>query len=220
MKKTLILISLAFLAACTSPLEKTYSEETFEQDSKELKAQLDTADLQLLVGSILRLSFEGKDMSSMTYGEILENGKDWKAEQDRLEAEQKALQEKAAREEAERIKRLQNAVMVTCFKKSYMEVDYQDYLTYGFAIENKTDKEIRAIKGVLRFTDLFDDEISTIRFTYDERIAAGATNTWNAQTDYNQFKDEDVTLRNKDLEDLKIVWEPIKVIFEDGSSLE
>lgn len=113
MKKTLILISLAFLAACTSPLEKNYSEETFKQDSKELEAQLDTADLQLLVGSILRLSFEGKDMSSLTYEEILENGKQWKAEQDRIEAEQKALQEKAAREEAERIERLQNAVMVT-----------------------------------------------------------------------------------------------------------
>jgi len=75
MKQTLIFISLAFLAACTSPLEKTYSQVTFEQDSKELKAELDTADLQLLVGSILRLSFEGKDMSTMTYGEILENGK-------------------------------------------------------------------------------------------------------------------------------------------------
>lgn len=220
MKKTLILISLAFLAACTSPLEKSYSEETFEQDTKELEAQLDTADLQLLVGSILRLSFEGKDMSSMTYSEILENGKQWKAEQDRIEAEQKALQEKAAREEAERIERLQNAVMVTCYKKSYVEVDYQDYITYGLAIENKTDKGIRAVKGILRFTDLFDDEISSIRFTYDERIAAGATAKWNAQTDYNQFIDEDVALRNKDLEDMKIVWEPIKIIFEDGSSLE
>lgn len=33
----------------------------------------------------------------------LENGKAWKAEQDRIEAEQKALQEKAAREEADRV---------------------------------------------------------------------------------------------------------------------
>ena len=38
--------------------------------------------------------------------------------------------------------------------------------------------------------------------------------------DYNQFRDEDVRLRNKDIEDLKIVWTPEKILFEDGTSLE
>ncbi|MDA9151726.1 hypothetical protein N9N85_03145, partial [Schleiferiaceae bacterium] len=143
-----------------------------------------------------------------------------KAEQDRIEAEQKALQEKAAREEAERVARLQNAVMVTCFKKGYTEVDYQDYITYGFAIQNKSEQDIRAVKGEIMFTDLFDDEIKTLSFTYDQPIKAGATANWNATTDYNQFMDDDVRLKNKELKDLKIVWKPIKVIFQDGSTLE
>jgi len=141
-------------------------------------------------------------------------------EQERIEAEQKALQAKAAREEAERIARLKDAVMVTCFKKGFQEVNYQEYITYGFAIENKSDKPIRAIKGTLRFTDLFDDEISSIRFTYDDPIGVGEIAKWNAQTDYNQFDSDDSKLKNKDLEDMKVVWEPIKIIFEDGSSLE
>ena len=156
----------------------------------------------------------------MTYGQILENGKAWKAEQDRIEAEQKALQEKAAREEAERLTRLQNTVMVTCFEKGFSEVNYQDYITYKFAIQNKSDQDIRAVKGEIMFTDLFDDEIKTLSFTYDETIDAGATANWNATTDYNQFMNDDVKLRNKDLEDLKIVWKPIKVIFNDGTTLE
>lgn len=32
--------------------------------------------------------------------------------------------------------------------------------------------------------------------------------------------DDDKTLENKDLKDLKVVWEPEKVIFEDGTTLE
>ena len=220
MKKILSIVSLAILASCSSPLEKTYSEDGLEKDAPELKEALDSNDLQLLMGSIFRLTLQGEDLDKMTYKEILDDGRAWKVEQERIEAEQKALQEKAAREEAERVARLQNAVMVTCFKKGFQEVNYQEYLTYGFAIENKSDKAIRAIKGMLRFTDLFDDEISSIRFTYDDPVGVGEIAKWNAQTDYNKFDSDDSKLKNKDLEDLKVVWEPIKIIFEDGSSLE
>ena len=31
---------------------------------------------------------------------------------------------------------------------------------------------------------------------------------------------EDKTLKNKDLKDLKVVWNPEKIIFEDGTTLE
>lgn len=220
MKKALIIFSSILLVACSSPLDKKYSEDTLEEDAKELRNELDSTEAKLLLGSIFRLTMQQEDLSKMTYGEILENGKAWKAEQDRIEAEQKALQEKAAREEAERVARLQNAVMVTCFKKGYTEVDYQDYITYGFAIQNKSEQDIRAVKGEIMFTDLFDDEIKTLSFTYDQPIKAGATSNWNATTDYNQFRDEDVRLRNKNLDDLKIVWKPIKVIFQDGTTLE
>lgn len=220
MKKALIILSSILVVACSSPLDKKYSEDTIKEDAKELRSELDSSDVKLLMGSIFRLTMQQEDLTKMTYGEILENGKAWKAEQDRIEAEQKALQEKAAREEAERVARLQNAVMVTCFKKGYTEVNYQDYITYGFAIQNKSEQDIRAVKGEIMFTDLFDDEIKTLSFTYDQPIKAGATANWNATTDYNQFMDDDVRLKNKELKDLKIVWKPIKVIFQDGSTLE
>ena len=220
MKKALIILSSILVVACSSQLDKKYSEDTIKEDAKELRSELDSSDVKLLMGSIFRLTMQQEDLTKMTYGEILENGKAWKAEQDRIEAEQKALQEKAAREEAERVARLQSAVMVTCFKKGYTEVNYQDYITYGFAIQNKSEQDIRAVKGEIMFTDLFDDEIKTLSFTYDQPIKAGATANWNATTDYNQFMDDDVRLKNKELKDLKIVWKPIKVIFQDGSTLE
>jgi hypothetical protein len=101
-----------------------------------------------------------------------------------------------------------------------MKADYEDYITYKFAIQNKTNKAIRALKGEIVFNDLFDEKISALGFTYDQTIAADETVNWDASTDYNQFKDSDQKLRNKDLKDIKVVWKPEKIIFEDGSTLE
>ena len=213
-------MSSVLMLACSSSLDRMYSEKTFQEDAKELQNELDSSEVKLLIGSIFRLTFAQKDLSKMTYGEILEDGKAWKAEQDLKEAEEKALQEKAASEEASRISRLKNVVIVTCFNKGFIEGDYDDYISYGFAIKNKTTKDIRAIKGSLLFTDLFDEEINTIRLTYDTPIKAGVTANWNATTDYNRFMDKDVSLKNKDLNDLKVIWKPEKVIFMDGTTLE
>ncbi len=221
MKKTLLFISLiGLLWSCSSPLERKFSEETSEKDIKEIKSELDSTELMLLAGSMIRLQMTGEKLEEMTYREILDNGKEWKAEQEKIEAEQKALAEKAKKEEEARIKKLTESVLVSCYSKSFAEYDYQEYITYKFVIQNKSDKGIRAVKGSISFTNLFDDEIKSLSFVYDQPIAAGKEVTWNAQTDYNQFMDDDVALKNKDLKDLKVVWKPEKVIFEDGTTLE
>jgi uncharacterized lipoprotein YmbA len=59
MKKILSIVSLVILASCSSPLEKTYSEDGLEKDAPELKEALDSNDLQLLMGSIFRLTLQG-----------------------------------------------------------------------------------------------------------------------------------------------------------------
>ncbi|WP_298347758.1 hypothetical protein [uncultured Dokdonia sp.] len=221
MTRKLLLFGMTILFfACNSPLEKKFNEETAKEDLKEVKEEIDSTDLKLLAGSMIRLKFQDKNLEDMTYGEILENGKKWKEEQDKIEAEQKALAEKAAKEEAERTKRLNEAVMVSCYEKGFTKYDYEDYITYKFVIKNKSDKKIRAVKGGITFTNLFDDKISSLSFVYDQPIEAGKEITWNATTDYNQFKDEDQALKNKDLKDLKVVWKPEKIIFDDGTTLE
>jgi len=201
-------------------MDKKFNEETAKEDIEAIKGKIDSTELKLLAGSMIRLKFQDKKLEEMTYGEILEDGKKWKAEQEKIEAEQKALAEKAAKEEAERIKKLTEAVIVSCFEKGYTEVDYQDYITYKFVIQNKSDKAIRAVKGGITFTNLFDEEIKSLNFVYDQPIPAGQEVNWNATTDYNQFMDDDQTLKNKDLKDLKVVWKPEKIIFEDGTTLE
>ena len=219
--KQLLLIGItAILFSCSSPMDKKFNEETAKEDIEAIKGKIDSTELQLLAGSMIRLKFQDKELEEMTYGEILDDGKKWKAEQEKIEAEQKALAEKAAKAEAERIKKLSEAVIVSCFEKGYTEVDYQDYITYKFVVQNKSDKAIRAVKGGITFTNLFDEEIKSLNFVYDKPIEAGKEVNWNARTNYNQFMNEDQTLKNKDLKDLKVVWKPEKIIFVDGTTLE
>jgi hypothetical protein len=221
MKKIILVLGLiTLLISCSSPMDKKYNEETAAEDLVAIKSELDSTEMKLLASSMFRLKLQDKKLEGMTYAEILEEGKEWKAKQERKEAEQKALAEKAAKEEAERLKKLTEAVVVSCFEKGFTEYNYEDYITYKFVIKNKSDKDIRAVKGGITFTNLFDEEISSLNFVYDQPIEAGTEVKWNAQTDYNQFKDEDKNLRNKDLKDLKVVWKPEKIIFDDGTTLE
>jgi len=221
MKKLLLLIGItAVLFSCTTPMEKKYNEKTALKDIQLIKEAIDSTEFNLLAGSVFRLKFEDKKLEEMTYAEILEEGKKWRAEQEKIEAEQKALAEKAAKDEAERIKKLTESVIVSCFEKGYSEVDYQDYITYKFVILNKSVKAIRAVKGGITFTNLFDEKIKSLSFVYDKPIEAGEQVNWDATTEYNQFMSEDKTLKNKDLKDLKVVWNPEKILFEDGTTLE
>ena len=81
-------------------------------------------------------------------------------------------------------------------------------------------KKNRTVKGGIIFTNLLDEEIKSLNFIYDQPIKVRKEVTWNATTEYNQFVSEDKTLKNKSLKDIKVVWKPEKVIFEDGIVLE
>jgi len=77
------------LFSCSSTLDKKFNKDTAQEDLKSIKSELDSTYLNLLVSSIIRLKFQDKKLKEMTYAEILEDGKKWKAEQ-------KVLTEKAA----------------------------------------------------------------------------------------------------------------------------
>ena len=220
MKKIFTPLIIMLLLSCSSPLKKKFNEETAKEDIEKLKTKIDSSEIALLAGTMMRLKLQDEKIEEMTYSEILEKGKKWKEEQEKIEAEQRELAAKALKLENERIKRLSESVLVSCFSKGFTKYDYEDYITYKFIIHNKSDKNIRAIKGSITFTNLFDETIKSLNLVYDQPIDAGLEVTYNAQTDYNQFTDSDKALRNKDLKDMKVIWKPEKIIFEDGTTLE
>lgn len=225
MKKNIVLfvvllIIVNFVPSCSSPLDKPYKKDNLEEDVIELKKSLSEDEFEMLKGYIVLKSLNDDKMLGKTYGDLLDEAKKLREELQLKEEEEKKLAEKAKAEEAERIKRLGGALTVSLFEKGFTEHNYQEYITYKVAFENKTDKDIKAFTGKIIFNNLFDKEILTTNLTYDDGVPANSTKNWNGQTDFNQFSDRDRRLKNKDLDDLKVNWIPEKIIFKDGSTLE
>ena len=216
MKQTVaLLIVLFFLVACTSPLDKKFNEQTLKEDIQEIKesGELDSLESQMLAAYLLRGKMRSEDMSKMTYREMV----------DAVKAERKKNEEARIKEEAEeaaRQKRLAGLVSVELIDKGYRTVDYQDFITLNYRIINLSGKAIRAIKGVVEHNDLFDENVYNVRFTFDEEIAPGDSLIWYGTLDYNQFDDDLRMFRSKELNNIKIVWSPEKIMFSDGSTLE
>ena len=53
-----------------------------------------------------------------------------------------------------------------------------------------------------------------------EELKANSIIKEDFHTDFNEFINNDVTLRDKDLKNLKVLWIPEKIIFANGSTLE
>lgn len=215
----LIVISLSAVG-CTSPLDRKYNPNTLESDAELIRDRIDSTEVELLTGTILRYSLENKPLEGKTYRELIEDGKRYRDEQERIQREQGALAEAAKFEEEERIRRLNEALTVSIFEKGYIERDYEDYIIYKFAFQNKSNKDIVGFTGLVTFSDLFDQEISSLTLSYDDGIKANSRVNWTATTDYNQFKKEDQALRSKDLSKIKLIWKPEQILFKDGTKLE
>ena len=222
MKKLFYLLAIIILASCSSPMNNKYSDATFESDLKAIREAnaLDSTEMNLLAMYFVRAKLLNESIDGKSYTQILEEAKIAKQKQEEEERIQRELAEKAKKEEDAKIARLKNALTVTIFDKGYTEYDYQEYITYKFAFENKTDKEITAFTGQIMFTDLFDKEIKSLNLTYDDGVAASSIKNYSATTDYNQFMNEDQLLKSKNLKQIKLVWKPEKVLFADGSTLE
>ncbi len=222
MKKLFYLLAIVILASCSSPMNNTYSDATFESDLKAIREAnaLDSTEMNLLAIYFVRAKLLNESIDGKSYNEILAEAKIAKQKQEEEERIQRELAEKAKKEEEAKIARLKNALTVTIFDKGYSEYDYQEYITYKFAFENKTDKEITAFTGQIMFTDLFDKEIKSLNLTYDDGVAASSIKNYSATTDYNQFMNEDQLLKSKNLKQIKLVWKPEKILFADGSTLE
>lgn len=110
-------------------------------------------------------------------------------------------------------------------KKGFMEANYQagvpkDAITFTVKFANLTGKDIRAFDGVLKFTDLLDNKIINASLAINEPLAADSKMEWHGQLDFNQFISEHQRLRTEDLQNLKIVFSPRKILFEDGTTKE
>ena len=97
--------------------------------------------------------------------------------------------------------------------------DAGDQITFSFILSNDTNKNIRAIRGALVFSDLFDKPIMSVAVTYDKPLNAnGGRESCDFALTYNQFMDDHRKLKATDLGSLVTRWVPSEVIYADGTT--
>jgi len=101
---------------------------------------------------------------------------------------------------------------------NYQASDFEDDITFGLLIKNVSGKDIRAFDGVRTFTDLLDNRILSSKLAINDPVSAGSTMNWAGVIKYNQFTDAHQRLRNEAQANLKIKFDPGKVLFADGNT--
>ena len=192
LKAILALLFIVTLSSCNNPLNKQYNEKTLEEDAKAIREskKLTDDEMELLGAYIIREKLGNVKLDGLTYLEMLKKAKD-------IKAEQKALAEKVAKEDADKRQRLGAAVNVALFDIGFSGDEFQKYFVYRMAFENKSGKEIKAIKGTLIITDLFDQKIKTLNIVFDKGVKIGEVFKTDYTTEYNQFIEEDQQLKSK-----------------------
>lgn len=211
------------------------------KDSKALTVE----EVGLLQAYVIRHGFKqalsGEDVAlpvGQTVGGIIEEQRLWLANEEIRAEEEKRLKEEARAEDARRQQErdatlaavqaereknqeeLRGALSVTLYDKGFKKIDYSEAITFKFAYENHTDKDIRGFKGNIVFVDLFGDKIMTMAFKEDEVVRARSKRQQTSlYLDYNQFIDRHQTLATTPIESLRARWEPTQILFADGTSL-
>src|SRR5688572_5729240 len=96
------LISIIIVyTSCSDPLERKYSDKTFENDATAIKnsKKLSDSDATVLATYIIQAKTSGKNIEGVSYSEMLREAKE-------IERERKELAEKVAREEAQKAARI------------------------------------------------------------------------------------------------------------------
>ena len=101
LKAILALLFIVTLSSCNNPLNKQYNEKTLEEDAKAIREskKLTDDEMELLGAYIIREKLGNVKLDGLTYLEMLKKAKD-------ITAEQKALAEKVAKEDADKRQRL------------------------------------------------------------------------------------------------------------------
>ena len=219
-KNNLLLIILVFVFAC-SPLDRDYNPRTVKEDLKTLREiGVPEYNVLLLEGYIKgqKLNNLGID-STLTYEELLEVAK---TEKMRLEMNwyinnlSKTL--KQNREEKS-IDSLNSFFSLTLMDKSYDGDAFKDYISIELNITNKSKANLKGLKGILIFYDLFGDVLKKSEIKCDIALPAGQSILFNARLPFNTLIDKDIELYQMDKSQFTIKFIPSEILFSDGKKI-
>jgi hypothetical protein len=226
MKRAGLIIAITcLLISCRDARDLELSKMTEEQ-SKALDKKLNGEETRLLMGYMMRQgvseAFGGKGApNGITVRQAINEQREFLEKQKQEEAKAEELKKKVEAErkaKQEEFARLLSAALVS--KKNVDGEFGQKYVSMEMAFENKTDKDMIGVKGILKIADVFGDTINNVSFSYDRGVPAGKTSTYKGQIDINRFMDKDMKLWNTDFDKLKTTFDVSTIIYKDGTKIE
>ncbi|MCC6071438.1 hypothetical protein ACFSQU_18015 [Massilia sp. GCM10020059] len=242
--KTIISAALiaALLAGCNSPKDIVLGPEPLKQmaEQGDQFRKLTEDERMLLVGYLaaqsMRSAFTKETLPSTgkTVGEVLKEAGAWRekmkveqAREAKREAEAAALQAKVAAEAAKISQQLATMVTIavtgkTVLPKNYDVGRYSELLMVKYALENRSEKKIKQIKGDVIFTDATGDAVGQLGVEFDTNMEPGQT----VKTDtgigwkVNRYSRGDIEkIAERDFENMKGKFVISSIAFADGSVL-
>lgn len=220
----LVVVLSSSLFSCTDVLENSYSKKSAEGDLERIKAigHLDSAEYYLLTDYMLKKGLIEPDLIYIheTYKKILETAKKEKVLSDMKLAADKKRKDYKGQFQMDQLDHLYDALIMLP-EESTIRKDWsnRNAFFYKMVFVNPSEKPIRAFKGKFTFYDLFDTEIKSITFTYNDSIPARDTLIYNANIDLSQTSNNNIYY-TKDFSDIKVIWKPSKIIYIDGTAVE
>ena len=224
----LLPVSLAvFLVACTDAKSTPIPTGPLSDwpDSFSNKVQtLPADDRELLAGYVTRKQLAGEDTGIITVAEAIENQRQFKIEKEAREQEEARLAEEARQQREEKVAAFRKIVTVALtdtklLPKNYDVSRYSPVYQLTLVVENKSERDIRGVKGTIIFRDLFEDQILRSGLSLDKAVAAGEKKTISGYgLEINQFMDDHAKLATTDYKDLKFEFVPEAIVFSDGTT--
>lgn len=221
----LALIGASLLLGCGSPKDRELPTDVSKMDElKPYVEKLSEEEKKLFLGYVFRATvggvFGGKGVEpGMTIGKAIDAQKSFIEENARKEAEAKALKEKLAAEQAAIKKSMTDAVTVTVLSMRLEKQDYREEQLIKLGLKNNGDKDIKGVKGMMRFIDMFDKEVGAIGFAFTDGLKHGEVAVWSGTRHYNQFMSEHKAIAQLEEGKYKAVFDPEAIVFEDGTNL-
>lgn len=240
---TTLLVACALIAACSKPQDIVLGPEPLKQmaEQGDQFKKLSEQDRTLLV-AYLSINQMGKafgaDVKSptgRTVGEILVDAHAWQekakaaeVETKKKEAEAEALKAKVIAEREAVAERIASSVTVAVvgtkiLPENYDVGRYNTLLSISYAIENKSDRGIKQLKGEVTFKDATGDKIGSLPVDFDEPIAAGKTlkTTTGRGWKLNKFRNQDIErIAGRDFASMTAVFVPESIAFDGGEVLK
>ena len=212
-------------AACSNVTGDRVTNETRSAIAARVAASsLSTDDKAVFSSANQRAENGDYDVTDKTVGQIISVERAFESQRAADEAQAAKLVADARAKKAALERQLQSALSVGLVSKGFHDADYtnQEYqskILITFVLKNRGKKAIRSFKGVTHFQNSVGDDIRAVSFVYEQGLMPGESALYNATLDFNQFEQSAVQLKEAELRNIHLRWEPQVIVFDDGSRL-